>query len=92
MKKPSSSVRWHVRAEGDVQGVGFRWTARREAEALGVSGWAENAWDGTVSLVLEGPPDALRQFLLQLAARYPAARFSPPSPAPATGLSGFGIR
>ena len=28
---------------------------------------------GTVSLVLEGPPDALRQFLLQLSARYPDA-------------------
>ncbi|MBR4250924.1 MAG: acylphosphatase [Kiritimatiellae bacterium] len=89
---PPPAVRWHVRAEGEVQGVGFRWTARREAASLGVSGWAENAWDGTVSLVLEGPPDALRQFLLQLSTRYPDARFTPPSPSPATGLSGFGIR
>lgn len=89
---PPPAVRWHVRAEGEVQGVGFRWTARREAASLGVSGWAENAWDGTVSLVLEGPPDALRQFLLQLSARYPDARFTPPVPSPATGLSGFGVR
>lgn len=40
---PPPAVRWHVRAEGEVQGVGFRWTARREAASLGVSGWAENA-------------------------------------------------
>ena len=92
MKKQSSSVRWLVRAEGEVQGVGFRWTARREAAALGISGSAENAYDGTVSLVLEGPPDVLRQFLLQLSARYPDARFTPPVPSPATGLAGFEIR
>ena len=90
--KKTPSVRWHVRAEGEVQGVGFRWTARREAVSLGISGWAENAWDGTVSLVLEGPPDALRQFLLQLSARYPNARFTPPVSSPATGLTGFEIR
>ncbi len=90
--KKSPSVRWHVRAEGEVQGVGFRWTARREAASLGISGWAENAYDGTVSLVLEGPPDTLRQFLLQLSVRYPDARFTPPVPSPATGLAGFGIR
>ena len=92
MKKKSSSVRWLVRAEGEVQGVGFRWTARREAAALGITGSAENAYDGTVLLVLEGPSDALRQFLLQLSARYPDARFTPPVPSPATGLYAFEIR
>ena len=92
MKKKSSSVRWLVRAEGEVQGVGFRWTARREATALGISGSAENAYDGTVHLVLEGAPSSLRQFLLQLSARYPDARFTPPVPSPATGLPGFEIR
>ena len=92
MKKKSSSVRWIVRAEGDVQGVGFRWTARREAASLGITGNAENAYDGTVHLILEGSPAALRQFLLQLSARYPDARFTPPVPSPAAGLVGFDIR
>ena len=90
--KKTSSVRWQLRAEGDVQGVGFRWTARREAAALGIAGSAENAYDGTVRLVLEGTPSALRQFLLQLSARYPDARFTPPVPSPTTGLSAFEIR
>ena len=91
--KKTTSVRWLVRAEGEVQGVGFRWTARREAEALGIAGLAENAYDGTVNLVLEGEPDRLRQFLLQLSVRFPDARFGQTAPAArATGLVGFEIR
>ena len=90
---PPPAVRWHVRAEGEVQGVGFRWTARREAASLGVSGWAENAWDGTVNLVLEGEPDRLRQLLLQLSVRFPEARFVQcGSVETAKGLIGFEIR
>lgn len=93
MKKPSSAVRWLVRAEGEVQGVGFRWTARREAAALGISGSAENTYDGTVNLVLEGEPDRLRQLLLQLSVRFPDARFEQTAPSTrATGLVGFEIR
>ena len=91
--KKTSSVRWQVRAEGEVQGVGFRWTARREATALGIAGWAENAYDGSVSLVLEGEPDRLRQLLLQLSVRFPEARFEQTVPAArAAGIVGFGIR
>ena len=93
MSKPPSPVRWQVRAEGDVQGVGFRWTARREATFLGISGWAENAYDGSVNLVLEGEPDRLRRLLLQLSVRFPEARFEQTAPAArATGIVGFGIR
>ena len=93
MKKSSSAVRWLVRAEGEVQGVGFRWTARREAASFGISGSAENAYDGSVNLVLEGDPDRLRQLLLQLSVRFPDARFEQTAPAArATGLVGFEIR
>lgn len=93
MKKKSFSVRWLVRAEGEVQGVGFRWTARREAAALGISGSAENAYDGTVNLVLEGEPDRLRQLLLQLSVRFPEARFVPCGDVERPkGLIGFEIR
>lgn len=92
MKKPSSSVRWLVRAEGEVQGVGFRWTARREAETYGIAGWAENVFDGSVNLVLEGNAETLQRYLLQLSVHFPEARFSRGSSGPATGLQGFGIR
>lgn len=55
-----------VAYEGEVQGVGFRYTARAIANRLGVTGGAENMPDGSVQLVAEGPEDVLKQFLLQI--------------------------
>jgi acylphosphatase len=39
---------------GHVQGVFFRDTMRRRAEARNVSGWVTNRGDGTVEAALEG--------------------------------------
>ena len=39
---------------GHVQGVFFRDTMRRRAEARGVAGWVSNRGDGTVEAALEG--------------------------------------
>ncbi len=36
-----------VLISGDVQGVGFRWSARREAERLGATGTIRNLPDTT---------------------------------------------
>jgi acylphosphatase len=44
---------------GDVQGVGFRWWAAREAARLGVRGWAANRDDGTVEVYAEGDAAAV---------------------------------
>jgi acylphosphatase len=49
-------VRRRVVASGRVQGVWFRETCRREAEALGVTGWVANRRDGKVEAVFEGEP------------------------------------
>lgn len=55
-----SRERLSARVTGRVQGVGFRWWARRQAEALGVTGWVMNADDErSVELVAEGRPDRL---------------------------------
>ena len=51
---------------GEVQGVGFRYTARGFATALGVAGGVENRPDGAVQLVAEGPEDVLKRLLLQI--------------------------
>lgn len=51
--------RLHVLIEGDVQGVGFRFAAQREAAALGLTGWVRNLPDGRVEAEFEGPRDAL---------------------------------
>ncbi len=39
---------------GVVQGVGFRWHTRRQAEALGLSGSVRNLPDGAVRIVARG--------------------------------------
>jgi acylphosphatase len=55
------TVRKRVRAHGRVQGVFFRDSVRRAAEADGVAGWASNRPDGTVEAVFEGPPEAVER-------------------------------
>jgi acylphosphatase len=44
-----------VVVHGRVQGVFFRATCARRAEALGVDGWVRNRSDGTVEAVFAGP-------------------------------------
>ena len=51
---------------GQMQGIGFRFTAERLAEELGVLGWVSNLSDGRVELVAEANEDALKNFLAQL--------------------------
>ena len=51
--------RRRVVAHGNVQGVFFRDSVRREAEGRGVTGWAENLSDGTVGAVFEGSEEAV---------------------------------
>ncbi len=46
-----------------MQGVFFRDSTRREAERLGVAGWASNEADGTVLMVFEGPSDAVEAMI-----------------------------
>lgn len=51
----SDPVRVTAWVHGRVQGVGFRWWARRQALELGLAGWAANLEDGRVEIVAEGP-------------------------------------
>jgi acylphosphatase len=49
--------------EGRVQGVWFRDSTRREALALGVTGWVKNRPDGTVEVLAEGLQDQVRNLV-----------------------------
>jgi acylphosphatase len=55
--------RRRVVVHGFVQGVFFRDTVRRRADAAGVSGWVRNNRDGTVEAVLEGDDEAVERLV-----------------------------
>ena len=79
---------------GQVQGVFFRDTCRREAGDRGVAGWVRNRADGTVEAVLEGEPEAVEQVLAWMrtgptSARVTGVRTSGEDPA---GERDFSIR
>ena len=52
---------------GRVQGVGFRYTARRIAQGHAVTGFVRNLEDGRVELVVEGPPGEIELVLEEIA-------------------------
>lgn len=51
---------------GQVQGVGFRYTARHLADRYGLTGWVRNEYDGSVSMELQGTPLDISSMLHQL--------------------------
>lgn len=87
-------IRRRVIVHGEVQGVFFRDTARREASGHGVSGWVRNTREGTVEAVFEGEPEAVDR-VLGFAREGPAGaeveRVETFEEEP-EGLSGFQIR
>ena len=56
-------IRRRALVHGRVQGVFFRDTTRRVANANAVAGSAANRTDGTVEIILEGGPDAVETVL-----------------------------
>ena len=56
-------ARKRVVVSGRVQGVFFRDTVRRRAQASGVAGWARNLPDGTVEAVFEANPAVVDQMV-----------------------------
>ena len=59
-------ARVHVRIEGRVQGVGYRYFAMEKALALGITGWVRNLPSGDVEAQAEGPKEALQEWLSDL--------------------------
>lgn len=57
-----SMATFRYRITGRVQGVGYRYFALIEAQALGVAGYAKNLPDGSVEVVAEGSEEAVQAF------------------------------
>ena len=57
--------RFRILLEGAVHGVGFRPTVYRVAQRLRLTGWVRN-FDAGLEIEVEGGPDQLRGFLLEM--------------------------
>ncbi len=56
-------VRARLLISGAVQGVGYRYSCRREAGARGLSGWVRNLPDGRVEALLQGPEETVQAMI-----------------------------
>jgi acylphosphatase len=63
----ATTERRGFRVTGRVQGVGFRWSAARVAERIGLRGSIRNTADGAVEASAEGSAEALDEFARWLA-------------------------
>ena len=77
-----------------MQGVFFRDSVRREAEAAGVAGWAANCSDGSVEAVFEGDADAVERMVaaVRRGPGHSAVRQVDVTDEEPEGLSGFRVR
>ena len=53
----------HLMILGRVQGVFYRNWTTETARRLGLAGWVRNRMDGSVEAWVEGPEDAVAQFI-----------------------------
>jgi acylphosphatase len=56
-------VRAHVRIDGRVQGVGFRYATADEAHRRRLTGWVRNVDSGQVEAVFEGPRTTVEEMV-----------------------------
>ncbi|MFN8590704.1 MAG: glycosyltransferase [Thermomicrobiales bacterium] len=94
MSDESLPVRFVLRIEGRVQGVGFRAATLRQAHQHHLGGWVRNTPDGAVEVDVEGVLPAVDAFISWCEIGPPAARVTAVSRTPAspTGTRSFTIR
>jgi acylphosphatase len=59
----NDAARFEAIVHGVVQGVFFRYSAKKQADRLGILGSASNWPDGTVHVDASGPRQRLQEFL-----------------------------
>ena len=81
--------------EGNVQGVGFRWSIRNVAKGFDITGFVRNLPDGRVELQAAGEEEEVRAFLeaiLQSELRAHIKKHNETALAQAPAFRGFEIR
>lgn len=59
-------IRYKMQFFGRVQGVGFRYHAYYKARSLGLTGWVENRYDGSVLMEVQGEQRAIDELVIHL--------------------------
>ena len=55
------TIRKHIIFSGHVQGVGFRYRAKKAADLYRCTGWVRNDWNGTVTMEIQGTEEQIEQ-------------------------------
>ena len=58
-----SALRLDLVIEGRVHGVGYRYSAKMEADSLGIRGSVQNLRDGSVFVTAQGEKEAMDNFV-----------------------------
>ncbi|WP_346845295.1 acylphosphatase [uncultured Rothia sp.] len=66
MSEQATEAQLNATVTGQVQGVGFRWWAKGEAEPLGLTGYAKNLVDGSVEILAQGSEENCKKLLAKL--------------------------
>lgn len=61
-----ADIRVRLSIHGVVQGVGFRWFTKREADWFNLAGWVRNEPDGSVTAEVEGETGLVKDFIQAL--------------------------
>jgi acylphosphatase len=86
--------RVHVIVDGDVQGVGYRYTLRMVAREAGVTGWVRNRRDSTVEAEIEGTHEQVDEVIRWMQQGPPGSRVrtTTVTDAAPAGDEGFEVR
>lgn len=63
---PPGTIRKEFHFEGNVQNIGFRFEIQSHAKPLGITGYAKNNDDGTVTAQLQGSLEDINRVILSL--------------------------
>lgn len=60
------TIRKHIIFSGHVQGVGFRYRAKKAADLYRCTGWVRNDWNGTVTMEIQGTEEQIDMVIQNL--------------------------
>lgn len=63
---PPGTIRKEFHFEGNVQNIGFRFEIQSHAKSLGITGYAKNNDDGSVTAQLQGSLEDINRVILSL--------------------------